>query len=312
MIELESPLSLRRKCTLLAINRSTLYYEKEGVDIDDATLLNEIRDIWLKHSFWGFRPITKELRHKGILANHKRVQRLMKLGGIQAIFAGPKTSLRNKAHGVYPYLLKELVIDRVNQVWMVDITYLKMSSGFMYLVAIIDVYSRFVVSWSLSNTLDTFNCLTALDRALQVARPEIMNSDQGCQFTSEQWINELIKNGIKISMTGTGRCLDNVYIERFWRSFKQEEFYLNDYEDNHGLKEAIRKYVEFYNTQRWHQALGDKRPAEIYFSNERGLATPVDLSRKAGNMSIDQQVYQPLLFNYYEGQNLLNFMQSLV
>ena len=307
MIDLESELSLRRRCALLAINRSTLYYEKEDMGIDDATLLNEIRDIWLKRSFYGFRPITKELRHNGLIVNHKRVQRLMKLAGIQAIFAGPKTSIRNKKHRVYPYLLKGIVINRVNHVWMVDITYLKMSSGFMYLVALIDVHSRFVVGWSLSNTLDTFNCLTALDRALQLARPEIINSDQGCQFTSESWVNELIKNGIKISMTGTGRCLDNVYIERFWRSFKQEEFYLNDYENNHLLAEAIEKYVEFYNTQRWHQALGDKRPAEVYFSKEAGLATPVDLSGKAVSMSITQHVYQPLLLNYYGGQNLLNF-----
>ncbi len=313
MIELDSLLSLRKRCSLLAINRSTLYYKKEEIDIDDATLLNEIRDIWLIRSFYGFRRITKELHAKGIIVNRKRVQRLMKTAGIQAIFAGPKTSIRNKMHEIYPYLLKKKVIDRVNQVWMVDITYLKMSSGFMYLVVLIDVYSRFVVGWSLSNTLDTFNCLTGLNEALQKGVPEIINSDQGCQFTSDDWISKLTEKGIKISMTGKGRCLDNIYIERFWRSFKQEEFYLNDYEDVASLKKAIQKYIEFYNNQRWHQSLGYKRPADIYFSSETGLVTPVDLSgKKSSSTSVVQHAYQPIGLNYYSGQSLLNFNGSLV
>ncbi len=269
-------LSLRRQCELLNVNRSTLYYEEEKAAIDDVTLLNEIRDIWVRYPFYGYRRITKELKFLNYDINRKRVQRLMQEGGIRAIFPGPNTSRRNKQHAIYPYLLRNLKINRANQVWMVDITYLKMNQGFMYLVAIIDVYSRYVVSWSLSNTLETDFCIDALKRSLMSAKPEIMNSDQGCQFTSEDWTVFLIDQKIKISMTGKGRCADNIYIERFWRSFKREEFYLNDYKSVPELKKAISAYIEFYNTKRWHQSLGYKTPAEIYFSGVEKWK-PVDM-----------------------------------
>lgn len=288
-------LSLRKRCGLLGINRSTLYYKKTVIAIDDTTLLNEIRDVWLKWPFYGFRRITRELRHKGIAVNRKRVQRLMKLGGICALYPGPKTSLKNKAHAIYSYLLSGMTIVRPNQVWMTDITYLKMGAGFMYLVAIIDVYSRFVVGWSLSNTLDTFSCLDALAQALDKAIPEILNSDQGCQFTSENWTKALAENKIKISMTGKGRCRDNIYIERFWRSLKQEEFYLKDYESVPLLKKAVSQYIEFYNTQRWHQSLGYKRPADVYFGREMGLEVKVGLSVNiAENLQATQPIVQPV------------------
>jgi putative transposase len=299
MLELLPELSLRKRCELLGINRSTLYYEKVTIEINDINLLNEIRDIWLKWSFYGFRRITRELQHKGIAVNRKRVQRLMQLGGIRAIYPEPKTSIKNKAHTVYPYLLKDLSIVRVNQVFMTDITYLKMGSGFVYLVAIIDVYSRFVVGWSLSNTLDTFNCLNALDQALNLATPEILNSDQGCQFTSESWTKALIEKGIKISMTGKGRCRDNIYIERFWRSFKQEEFYLKEYENVSLLKKAISQYIEFYNTQRWHQSLSYKRPADIYFGRAMGMVVKVGLAAKK------RLTIQPILSPVNEVMTLL-------
>lgn len=250
---------------MLEINRSSLYCEPKPLEIDDVELLNMIRDIWNKIPFYGYRRITKELRcNYHVVVNRKRVQRLMQLGGIYAIHPGPNTSKRNKAHAVYPYLLKDLEIMRPNQVFQVDITYLRMSHGFMYLVALIDVYSRYIVSWALSNTLDTAFCIEALELALARATPEIINSDQGSQFTSDTWVEALKDNQIKISMTGKGRCIDNIYIERFWRSFKREEFYLNEYGNVTELREAIKSYIKFYNEDRWHQALDYQTPASVY------------------------------------------------
>lgn len=262
---------MRQQCALLSVNRSTLYYKQQSVALNDAIVINEIRDIWLCCPFYGYRRMTQALRERGHDINRKRVQRLMREGGIHALYAKPRTSIKDKAHAIYPYLLKELKIDRVNQAWMVDITYLRHGSGFMYLVAIIDVYSRYVVGWSLSNTLDTQSCVDALTQALIIGQPEILNSDQGCQFTSGLWIDTVKQAGIQVSMTGRGRCLDNVYIERFWRSLKQEEFYLNEYVDVPALKQAIQHYIEFYNNRRYHQALAYKKPAEIYFGGIKRL-----------------------------------------
>ena len=203
-------LSLRRQCELLQINRSTFYYKAAEIDADDIDLLNEIREIWERYPFYGYRRITKELKFKGHKINRKRVQRLMQLGGIQAIYPGPNTSRRNKLHAVHPYLLRHLDIVRPNQAWMIDITYLRMKGGFMYLVALIDVHSRYMVSWSLSNTMETGFCIDALKKGLVYAHPEIINSDQGCQFTSNDWVDYLNEWDIKISMTGKGRCLGRV------------------------------------------------------------------------------------------------------
>lgn len=238
-----------------------------------------IRDIWERYPFYGYRRITKELRENhGIKVNRKRVHRLMAWGGIQAIYPGPNTSKRNKLHAVHPYLLRNVEITHVNHAWMVDITYLRMPTGFMYLVAIIDVYSRYVVGWSLSNTLETNFCLDALKLGFNHTTPEIINSDQGCQFTSDDWVNFLRERNIKISMTGKGRCADNIYIERFWRSFKREEFYLNAYENVKELRKAIGAYIEFYNRKRWHQSLGYKTPASVYFEQERQACGYMDES----------------------------------
>lgn len=261
-------LSLRRCCELLGLNRSTVYHQGKGAEVADVDLLNMIRDIWERQPFYGYRRITKELKANGIRINRKRVARLMQFGGIQAIFPGPNTSKRNKLHAVYPYLLKGLKITRPNQVWMVDITYLRMCDGFMYLVALIDVHSRYIVGWSLSNTQDTLFCLEALKMGLHEGLPDIVNSDQGSQFTSGDWVEYLDEYGVKISMTGKGRCSDNVYIERFWRSFKQEEFYLNEYVSVKALRLAIDEYIEFYNHKRWHQTLDYKTPASAYFAQE--------------------------------------------
>lgn len=253
---------------MLGLNRSTFYYKEKPADIDDIDLLNAIRDVWERLPFYGYRRITKELGAKGTKVNRKRVQRLMTWGGIQAIHPGPNTSKRNKLHAVHPYLLRDLNITYANQAWMVDITYLRMPDGFMYLVALIDVHSRYVVGWSLSNTLETEFCIDALKLGFTLATPEIINSDQGCQFTSETWVNFLRDHGIKVSMTGKGRCTDNIYIERFWRSFKREEFYLNEYKSVRCLRKAIGAYIEFYNQRRWHQSLEYKTPAEVYFGGK--------------------------------------------
>lgn len=267
-------LSLRRQCELLQVNRSTLYYKAREADIDDISLLNEIRDVWERYPFYGYRRITKELQAKGYHVNRKRIQRLMRLGGIQALYPGPNTSRRNKLHKVHPYLLRDVTITRPDQAWMVDITYLRMDSGFVYLVALIDVYSRYVVGWKISTTLETEFCIDALKSALATGTPGIINSDQGCQFTSDDWVDFLKNNNINISMTGKGRCLDNVYIERFWRNVKREEFYLNEYATIKDLKKAISEYIEFYNHRRWHQSLDYKTPANIYF-NEAPMAVAI-------------------------------------
>ena len=206
----------------MGLNRSTLYYKEKPEDIDDIDLLNAIRDAWERYPFYGYRRITRELRANGIKVNRKRVQRIMAWGGIQAIYPGPNTSRRNKLHAIHPYLLGDISITQANQAWMVDITYLRMPKGFMYLVALIDVYSRYIVGWSLSNTLDTEFCIDALKQGIADVQPEMINSDQGCQFTSDDWINFLREWEIKISMTGQGRCIDNVFIERLWRTIKYE------------------------------------------------------------------------------------------
>jgi putative transposase len=271
-------LSLRRQCELLQVNRSTLYYKAAEISKDAVDLLNEIREIWERYPFFGYRRITKELKFKGHKINRKRVQRLMRLGGIQALYPGPNTSRRNKLHAVHPYLLRNVKIDRPNQAWMIDITYLRMRGGFMYLVALIDVHSRYIVSWSLSNTMETGFCMDALKKGLIYAHPEIINSDQGSQFTSDDWVDFLNEWNINISMTGKGRCLDNVYIERFWRSFKTEKFYLNEFNSVRELRYAIEEYVEFYNHRRWHQSLDYKVPAEVYFEQERKACGYVDTS----------------------------------
>lgn len=261
---------------MLGLNRSTLYYKEKPAEVDDVELLNAIRDIWERRPFYGYRRITKELKTNGTKVNRKRVQRLMAEGGIQAIHPGPNTSRRNKLHAVHPYLLRDLAVVRANQVWQVDITYLRLDQGFVYLVALIDVYSRYVVGWKISTTLETTFCVEALKIGLLTAMPEIVNSDQGCQFTSDDWVKFLCKRKIKISMTGKGRCLDNIYIERFWRSVKREEFYLNHYANVKELKKAIAAYIEFYNHQRWHQSLDYKTPAKVYLA-AAGTEKPVDM-----------------------------------
>lgn len=254
---------MRRQCDLLGICRSSLYYEYQGEE--DVWLMNVIRDIWLKHTFYGYRKITAILRiDYGLEVNGKRVLRLMRAAGIQAVYPKPKLSQKNSQHKVYPYLLRGMKIIRVNQVWMTDITYLKLGTRYVYLVALIDVYSRYIIGWSLSFSLDTENCLDDFQEAVKIGVPEIINSDQGSQFTSREWVERVTFYPIKISMDGTGRCKDNIYIERFWRSIKYEAIYLNDYISFTELYKGVEEYINFYNEQRPHQSLGYLRPKEVY------------------------------------------------
>lgn len=262
-------LSITKACELVDIARSTLYYKPVAAQ-DDVWLMNLIRDIWLKYPFYGYRKITCELRvvhHHTI--NAKCVLRLMRTMQIQALYPKPNTSHKVPGKSVYPYLLKDLSMTSINQAWMVDITYLRLEHGFVYLIAFIDVFSRYVVGWHLSHTLDAQSCVIALFNALKTASPYIINSDQGSQFTSDIWVNALSEMCIRISMTGQGRCIDNVFIERLWRTIKYEAIYLNEYNDFEQLKIGLKRFFKFYNFERYHQALGYLRPADIYFKSSR-------------------------------------------
>ncbi len=258
--------SIRKQCELLTVNRSRVYYSKKEVCMEDVVMMNEIRDIYEKCPFYGYRRMHAVLIQKGYTINRKKVQRLMQLAGIKAIYPKKKTTKRNQEHRVYPYLLKDLKINRPNQAWQVDITYIKVKRGFVYLVALLDIFSRKIVGWNMSIFLDTVSCLDALDKALQIGQPDILNSDQGCQFTSEVWISKLNEEKIEISMDGKGRWADNVYIERFWRSLKYESVFLQSFDSVTQAREAIGRYIGFYNRERPHQALGYKTPDAVYYN----------------------------------------------
>lgn len=269
MIQVQDGLSLRRQCELLAVSRSGLYYEPVGTSKEELALLRRIDEVHLEHPFYGSRKLHHVLRAEGHSLNRKRVQRLMRLMGLEAIVPKPTTSRPAPEHPVYPYLLKNLAICRADQVWAADITYIPMRHGFAYLVAIIDWHSRRVLSWRLSNTLDTSFCVEALQDALaRFGRPEIFNTDQGAQFTAEAFTRVLRDAGITISMDGRGRCIDNIFVERVWRSLKYEEVFLHAYDDLDEARAGIGRYFDFYNLRRPHQALGYQTPDAFY----RGLA----------------------------------------
>jgi putative transposase len=256
-------LSIVRQCRLLDINRSGLYYQPKGISEEDLTLMKIIDRQYLMTPYYGARKIAVCLKSQGHLVNRKRVRRLMRLMGLKAIYRRPRTSKPAPGHKIYPYLLSGLKVTRPNQVWAADITYIPMTRGFLYLVAIIDWYSRYVLSWRLSNTLDTGFCVEALEEALRKGKPEIFNTDQGAQFTSEAFTGLLEQHGIKISMDGKGSYNDNLFIERLWRSVKYEEVYLRAYQDARDARTSLGNYFRFYNSQRPHQALGYRTPAEI-------------------------------------------------
>jgi len=272
-------LSLTRRCKLLKISRSSIYYRSVGFDPATLDLMHEIDRIFTKYPFFGSRQIAAYLPQSGFSAGRHRVRRLMGIMGLQAIYKGPNTSKKHPQHRVYPYLLRKLAITRPNQVWCSDITYIPVKHGFLYLVAIMDWATRKVLSWRLSNTLDASFCVEALEEAIvRYGKPEIMNTDQGSQYTGAGWITTLIKAGIKVSMDGRGRYLDNIFpsrrlqandcravIERLWRSLKQEAVYLHEINDGFQAKRIIDNWIGFYNSERPHTALDKRTPDTAYF-----------------------------------------------
>jgi putative transposase len=257
--------SVRRQCELLRVCRSGLYYEPTPTSPEELALMRRIDELHLNQPFYGSRKLSYLLRQEGSDANRKRIQRLMRVMGLEAMVPKPKTSEPHPEHVKYPYLLRGLAISRVNQVWATDITYIPMKAGFVYLVAIMDWYSRRVLSWRLSNTLDSSFCVEALEEAVaRFGRPEIFNTDQGAQFTADAFTKPLRDRGIAISMDGKGRCLDNVFVERLWRSVKYEEVYLHAYDSVVEARAGISRYLTFYNEQRPHQALGYQTPAAFH------------------------------------------------
>lgn len=257
-------LSIARQCELLGLSRSTMYYEPREVPKEQIDLMNRIDRIHTEFPFYGVMKVTAQLRREGRIINEKRVRRLMRLMGLEAIYQRPRLSRPGAGHRVYPYLLRGLTVDRPDQVWATDITYIPMPQGWMYLVAVMDWYSRYVISWALSSSLDVSFCLEALDEALSRGKPEIFNSDQGSQFTSEAFVGRLQDAGVKISMDGRGRAFDNIFMERLWRSVKYEEVYIKSYEDGKDAWRHLTSYFTLYNMKRVHQSFEYCTPAEKY------------------------------------------------
>jgi putative transposase len=278
MITREHPeLSLRRQCEVLSISRSSFYHEPKGESPSTLALMRRIDELFLKYPFYGSRQMVRQLRREGVRIGRHRVRRLMRLMGLEAIYQAPRTSAPHPAHRVYPYLLKGMAIEWSNQVWCADITYIPVQRGFLYLVAIMDWATRKVLAWRLSNTMDVGFCLEALDEAMaRYGRPEIFNTDQGSQFTSLDFTGVLKDAGVAISMDGRGRYMDNIFIERLWRSLKYEAVYLHELIDGFKAERVIRDWMDFYNTERPHSSLAGQTPVEAY-----GTERPVDMMDKA-------------------------------
>lgn len=268
MIDWDHPqISVVRQCQLLHVSRSSLYYQPVPVSPENLSLMRLLDEEYTRHPFLGVIKLTNWLKKQGYLGvGNRRIRRLLRLMGLMAIFPGPNLSRPAPGHKIYPYLLRGLAIVRVNQVWSADITYIRLKGSFVYLVAVIDWYSRYVLSFGVSITLEADFCVEALERALIRAKPEIFNSDQGSQFTSPRHTKVLEDAGVLISMDGKGRAIDNIFAERLWRSLKYEEVYLKDYESVQEAKDGIRRYFDYYNNEREHQSLGYRTPADVYFS----------------------------------------------
>jgi len=265
MIDRTHTLPVTRQCQLLNLNRSSVYYQPTGVSDKDLQLMRRIDEMHLKRPFYGSRRIRDWLQDEGFPVNRKRVQRLMRQMGITALYPKANTSRPGKGHKIYPYLLRGLEIDRPNQVWAADICYVPMARGFVYVVAIMDWYSRKVLAWRVANTMDTDFCVEALEDAMRrYGAPEIFNTDQGAQFTSEAFTGALKAAGIRISMDGKGRWVDNVFVERLWRSLKYEEVYLKAYETVAEARQGMANYFRFYNRERRHQGLDRQTPDQVY------------------------------------------------
>lgn len=283
---------LSHQCALLQVNRSTVYrrlsnfVDKPEVSPEDLVIMNQIDQIYTKRPFYGVRRMTWQLNQNGFLVNHKRVARLMGVMGIQAIFPHPFTSKPNEDHQVFPYLLKDLEIIKPDQAWGTDITYVKIHHAWCYLVAIIDWFSRYVLAWELSPNLEVGFCINTLKNALLISQPGIHNSDKGSQFTADEYL-AILKNypEIQISMDGRGRCMDNIFTERLWRSFKYEEVYLRDYQNYQEAKNSIDEYFHFYNEERPHQSLQNQFPKNVYYQKNQIIYAKQN-TKKGGEQSI--------------------------
>jgi putative transposase len=269
MIDPDLALSVSRQCELLGVARSSYYYERAGTESEEnLELMRLLDEIYLAHPENGQRMMVRALTRRGIVVNRKRVRRLMRLMGLRSLSPQPKTTVPNKAHPVYPYLLRNVVIDHPNHVWAADITYVPFKKGFWYLVAIMDWHSRKVLSWRLSNTMTSDFCVAALHEALALyGTPEIFNTDQGSQFTSEDFTKVLKDAEVKISMDGVGRAIDNVFIERLWRTLKYDHIYLNPADNGITCRSGIATYLRYYNEERPHSSLGDATPDEVYYES---------------------------------------------
>ena len=281
-------LSLSRQCAVLSISRSSFYYAPKGESPENLTLMHRIDELFMKHPFYGSRQMVRQLRREAVRVGRHRVRRLMRLMGLEAIHQAPRTSMPHPAHRVYPYLLNGMAIERPDRVWCADITYIPVQHGFLYLVAIMDWATRHVLAWRLSNTMDARFCVEALNDALaRYGRPEIFNTDQGSQFTSLDFTGVLRDASVAISMDGRGRCMDNIFIERLWRSLKYEAVYLHELTDGFKAERVIGEWIDFYNTERPHSALAGQTPAEAY-----GAGQPVDMMDKPDGLPTSPQAQQ--------------------
>ena len=268
LIEPEHPrISIARQCELVGLSRSSFYYAAQGESAENLKLMRLLDEQYTRTPFYGIRRMTVWLRQQGYAVNPKRVARLLRTLGLETIYPKPRLSQPHPEGRIYPYLLRDVPITRVNQVWSTDITYIRLHAGFVYLVAVMDWFSRYVLSWAVSITMDVGFCLEALEHALGMATPDIFNSDQGSQFTSADFTGRLETAGVKISMDGRGRALDNVFVERLWRTVKYEEVYLKDYGTPREAMQGLEKFFQLYNGQRPHQALGYQTPATVYFNS---------------------------------------------
>lgn len=288
----QEPLSVRQQCVLLGLPRSSLYYEAVPAPAEDLALMRRIDQQYLDTPFYGSRRMAVWLQRQGYVINRKRVQRLMRWMGLEALYPKPRTSVPAAGRQRYPYLLRNLEIIRPNQVWSADITYVPLRRGFLYLVAVLDWYSRYVLSWRLSNSLDEEFCVSALEEALEGGRPEIFNTDQGSQFTGAEFVGSLESAGIAVSWDGRGRALDNVFVERLWRTVKYEEIYLKAYADGAEGRKGLERYFPFYNRERPHQSLGYQTPWEVHRQGSRQRPA-AGRKRLAGRVRGEQLAKKP-------------------
>lgn len=275
-----SEIPIYRQCELLGLSRSGYYYRPQEESQLNEHLMNLLDEQYTKMPYYGVGKMTEWLRRQGFPVNPKRIRRLLRLMGLEAIYPKKRLSIPAENYKKYPYLLRELAIERPDQVWCADITYIRMLHGFVYLVAVMDWYSRYVLAWELSNSLDKQFCLDALGRALSISQPEIFNSDQGSQFTSTEFTGKLEIAGVRISMDGRGRVFDNIFIERLWRSVKYEEVYTKSYESVRDAHDNLARYFRLYNSERLHESLGYRTPHEVYFGegrNDNGQAGLIHL-----------------------------------